>query len=82
MPKLEPYLDQIDHIVNLCADTDGIFIVDKDGIIEYCRSPMNIYFKPGETIGRHILELYPELTEETSTIMQVLRTGKIGRAHV
>lgn len=76
MPKLEPYLDQIDHIVNLCADTDGIFIVDKDGIIEYCRSPMNIYFKPGETIGRHILELYPELTEETSTIMQVLRTGK------
>ena len=64
MPVLEQYLDQIGRILQACEDTDGVFIVDKHGVVEYCRSPLNFYFKPGETVGRHILELYPELTEE------------------
>ena len=73
---MEQYLDQIRDILRACEDTDGVFIVDKHGVIEYCRSPLNFYFKPSEVVGRHILELYPELTEETSTIMQVLKTGR------
>ncbi len=73
---MEQYLDQIRDILRACEDTDGVFIVDRQGVIEYCRSPLNFYFKPAETVGRHILELYPGLTEETSTIMRVLRTGK------
>ena len=81
MPILEQYLDQISRILQACEDTDGVFILDKNGVVEYCRSPLNFYFKPGETIGRHILELYPELTEETSTVMRVLKTGKPSLHH-
>lgn len=73
---LERYLDQIGTIIRLCEDTDGVFICDKRGVVEYCRSPLNFYFKPGETVGRHILELYPGLDEESSTVMRVLRTGE------
>ena len=27
--------------------------------------------------GKHLLEVYPELTEETSTVIRTLRTGTI-----
>ena len=73
---MEQYLDQIYRIIHLCEDTDGIFICDRNGYIEYCRSPLNYYLKPADTVGKHILEIYPGVTEETSTILQVLKTGK------
>ena len=57
---------------------DGIHIVDASGRI--------VYYNPAakqldeidaeKTIGRHILEVYPSLTYETSTILKVLKTGK------
>jgi arginine utilization regulatory protein len=57
---------------------DGIQIIDASGKI--------IYHNPAakqldlidaeKTIGRHILEVYPSLTFETSTIMNVLKNGK------
>ena len=69
-------LDQIGEVVRLCEDTDGILIANRDGIVEYHRISMDSYWHSQETVGRHILELYPELDEESSTILQALRTGK------
>ena len=37
---LEHYLDQLGDMLHLCADTDGILIVNKQGVIEYaCPCP-------------------------------------------
>ena len=69
-------LEQISAIIQACEDTDGVLIVDREGIIRYHRIAMNYYWKSDETVGRHILELYPELDEGSSTILRVLRTGQ------
>ena len=76
MTMLEQYLRQLSEIVRLCEDTDGLIIVDKNGIIEYCRTPWSTLYRPNEILGRHIQALYPDLTEEDSTILQVLKTGE------
>ena len=72
---LEHYLDQLGDMLHLCADTDGILIVNKQGVIEYHSMPMPAYYTHEDTVGNHILDIYPSLTEETSTILTVLRTG-------
>ena len=73
---VEGYLDQIRAVIQVCEDTDGILIVDRNGIIRDHRIAMNYYWKAEETVGRHIRELYPELDEESSTILRALRTGR------
>lgn len=40
---LEHYLDQLGDMLHLCADTDGILIVNKQGVIEYHSMPMPAY---------------------------------------
>ena len=72
----EDYLEQIRNIVQRCQDTDGILIVDRDGIIRYHNIGMNYYWRTEDTAGRRIQELYPELDESTSTILRALRTGQ------
>lgn len=72
---LERFLDQIGEVLHLCEDTDGILVVNREGIIEYHRISLNSYWCSQDTVGRHILELYPELDEESSTILQALRNG-------
>lgn len=64
--------DILDHI------QDGIHIVDSSGkIIYYNRFAAELdNINPEDALGRHILEIYPSLTEETSTIMKVMKTGK------
>ena len=69
-------LDQIGEVVRLCEDTDGIVIVNRNGIVEYHRISLDSYWCSQETEGFHILELYPELDEDSSTILQALKTGK------
>lgn len=69
-------LKQINTIIRFCEDTDGAFITDKNGVVLYHLVTLNDYWRSKETVGRHILDLYPELTEETSTILRALRTGK------
>ena len=32
---LERFLDQIGEVLRLCEDTDGILVVNREGIIEY-----------------------------------------------
>ena len=73
---VEGYLDQIRAVIQVCEDTDGILIVDRNGIIRDHRIAMNYYWKAEETVGRHIRELYPCLDENSSTILKALRTGR------
>lgn len=72
----ESILKQINHIIRSCEDIDGAFITDQNGVVLYHLVSLNEYWRSKETVGRHILDLYPELTEETSTILRALRTGK------
>src|SRR5690554_7707068 len=70
------YFDALIEAIKLI--NDGIQVIDASGKI--------IYHNPAakqldlidaeKTIGRHILEVYPSLSFDTSTIIQVLKTGK------
>ena len=62
----------LDHI------DGGIHIVDSDGkIIYYNKFAAHLdSINPEEAIGRHILEIYPSLTAETSTILRVIKNGQ------
>lgn len=68
----ENIVEILDHI------DDGIHIVDSSGkIIYYNKFAAHLdNINPDEAIGRHILEIYPSLTPETSTILSVIRTGE------
>lgn len=68
--------EQIADVIRLCEDTDGLLIANREGIVEFQRIFLDNYWRSGETVGLHIFELYPELDEESSTIIQALRTGK------
>ena len=72
----KPITEQIAEVIRLCEDTDGLLIANQDGIVEFQRVFVDNLWKSGETVGLHIFELYPELDEESSTIVQALRTGK------
>ena len=73
---LEQYLSQISDIIRLYEESDGVIVVNRDGVVEHSRSRIHFYLPGGEAVGQHILDLYPHLSEETSTILQVLRTGR------
>lgn len=57
---------------------EGIHIIDKNGrIVYYNKFAQTIDGIDREkTIGRHLLEIYPSLSYETSTLLTVMKTGK------
>jgi len=57
---------------------DSVIVTDEKGVIVYYSNMRtDIYdLKINDIIGKTILEIHPELTEETSSIMRVLKTGK------
>jgi len=61
----------LDHV------DEGIHIIDKNGrIIYYNRFAQTIDDIDRErAVGRHILEIYPSLSDDTSTLLTVMRTG-------
>lgn len=61
----------MDHI------TDGVQVFDSEGNLVYCnrRSAMLDDINIETSIGKNILEIYPSLTRETSTLLKVLRVG-------
>ncbi|WP_242877021.1 sigma-54 interaction domain-containing protein [Alkaliphilus peptidifermentans] len=66
---IEMLLDHID---------EGVQIIDQKGSIIYCNPAAAKLDNVNRSvaIGRTILEVYPSLTEETSTLIQVIKTGK------
>ena len=68
----ENVLDILDYL------EEGLHIIDKNSIIVYYNK-----FAQGidgidreKVIGRHLLEVYPSLTDKTSTLLTVIRTGE------
>lgn len=57
---------------------EGIHVVDSDGktIVYNDRAATIDGFEPDEVLGKYILEIYPSLTEEVSTLMRALKTGE------
>lgn len=56
---------------------DGVQIVNNTGELIYCnkKAAMIDDIAIDETIGKHITEIYPNLTKENSTLLKVLETG-------
>ena len=72
---LRRYIAQILSIYNYF---DGLVVVNKNGIIEYYityRPDIN-NLRDQDVIGKHILEVYPDLTEETSSCLKAMKEGK------
>lgn len=57
---------------------EGIHIIDNTGkIIYYNKFAQKIdEIDREKAVGRHILEIYPSLSHDTSTLLKVIRTGK------
>ncbi len=75
---MTPYLTQQHMEVLLELLHEGIQMVDPQGFIVFCNEAAADLdsLKKEEVIGRHILEIYPSLTEKSSTLLQVLKTGE------
>jgi Transcriptional regulator containing PAS, AAA-type ATPase, and DNA-binding domains len=61
---------------------DGLVVVNKEGIVEYYRPCGQFSFEEIEgfekaVIGKELLDVYPEITTENSTVMKTLQTGEI-----
>ncbi len=65
-------INYVQQALGLFEKADAILICDKAGYIEYAKWYKDWYFSSAEVVGKHILEVYPTLTEETSTIMRCL----------
>ena len=79
---MEEYLQQIMRLINLNGDSaEGMLVVNRDGIVEYYKPGNAFGALPEEfgrnMVGRHLLSVYTELSEENSTVMKTLRTGTI-----
>ena len=68
----------LDKILNIYNYFDGIMITDEKGVIKYYTNfRTDVYsLQLDQIVGKTVLEIHPELTEEQSTIMQVLKTGQ------
>ncbi len=70
------YFDSLMQAIDLIGD--GIHIIDSSGKIVYYNSAAKHLdeIDVDKAIGRHILEVYPSLTFDTSTLLSVMKTGK------
>ncbi len=71
--------ENISQIVSLSNLIDGITITDSEGIFVYYTNfrPDVNDLREQDVLGRHILEVYPELKEENSSIIHALKTGEV-----
>lgn len=69
--------EYVEQILSLYNYVDGLIVTDKNGYIEYYLSyrPDLSKLKDREIRGKHILEIYPRLKKEESSILRVLKTG-------
>lgn len=66
----------VQQALGLFEKADAILICDREGYIEYAKWYKDWYFSSAEVAGKHILEVYPTLTNETSTILRCLSLKK------
>lgn len=68
--------ERVSEMLNLLDE--GISVIDTNGRIVFCNSKAalldNIDIETAT--GRHILEVYPSLSDKTSTLLNVINTGK------
>ncbi|WP_371361689.1 Arginine utilization regulatory protein RocR [Sporomusa rhizae] len=73
-------LDSCDYCLDLVLNqvNQGVHIVDCKGItIFYNQTAAEVEgLQPADVIGKHVLQAYPSLTLETSSLMAVLVSGK------
>lgn len=74
------------NILKLISEniSSGLFIVNKEGIVVFYNQSANDVagLKVENAIGKHMLEIFPKLTRETSTIMRALTTGEVIKNYV
>ena len=75
----------LEQLSNIYDSVDSIMITNREGIIEYTAvidAGKCSIGNEGYT-GRHLLEVYPDLTEAESTMFRVMKTGQpIPAAHI
>ena len=69
------YLKQMSTIYD---DVDSILIINEKGYVEYSafRSKDNKTLENAGYTGMHLFDVYPDLTEETSAVFRVMKTGQ------
>lgn len=74
------------NILKLISENiySGIFIVDKNGIVTFYNQSANDLagVNVENAVGKHLLDIFPKLTAETSTIMRALSTGECLKNYV
>ena len=57
--------------------SEGIHVVDERGVtVVYNKAASELDgLLPEEVLGKHVLDVFPSLTQESSTLLRVLRTG-------
>lgn len=74
------------NILKLISEniSSGLFIVNKEGIVVFYNQSANDLagLNVENAIGKHMLEIFPKLTEETSTIIRALTTGEVIKNYV
>lgn len=62
----------------LCAIDEGVHVVDDTGVTVYYNAQAAELegLEPESVIGKHILDVYPSLNAENSTLLQVCRTKR------
>lgn len=71
-------LHNIENVLNMYNYFDSVIVTDAKGVIKYYTNMRTDVYNLDLTdiVGKTILEIHPELTEETSSIMRVLRSGE------
>ncbi len=68
-----------EHNVRMILDyvRDGIQAIDAEGRLIYCNRPAAVLddINIENSLDKHIIEVYPSLTEENSTLLKSLKTG-------
>ena len=56
---------------------EGIHLVNEDGVTVIYNKAASEFdgLAPDEVIGRHLLDVFPSLTHDSSTLLRVLRNG-------
>ena len=70
--------DNKKKILNIYNYFDGVIVTDRNGIVEYyynSRKDINT-LSDSEILGKSLFEVYPGVSRQSSTMMEVIRTGR------